>query len=115
MAPVTATSAGIPRQTIDDPDLIGLLERLSKFDPTSSTSTTTTVDAGVVTGVAAANDNDDGDVEMADATADGAAAEQSTDGIIKIPPLDVDGLVAELECVPRWQFQEQVSFIPNQS
>jgi|EP00979_Chaetoceros_neogracilis_P003837 hypothetical protein len=35
MAPVTATTTGVARQVIDNPQLIQLLERLSVFDRTN--------------------------------------------------------------------------------
>ena len=91
MAPVTVTSAGIARQIIDDVELIDLIERLSKFDPTDASP------AGV-----AAGDNNGGSNGEKVAI---AAISPSASG----PPLDIDGLVAELEKYPKWRFQEQVS------
>ena len=37
-----------------------------------------------------------------------AAASGVDKGGITKPPLDIDGLVAELEGMPKWRFQEQV-------
>ena len=93
MAPVTATSAGIARQIIDDPALISLLERLSAFDAADHD---------------AANDatDDDGDEVMADVGGPRQAARTNPS---KSPPLDMNGLVEELGKCPRWRFQEQVS------
>ena len=103
MAPVTATAAGVARQTIDDPTLISLLERLSKFDRSITSSP---LDGG--------GDGADGttiqhgeDVAMGDG-GEAAAGEGDKRRRRRQPPVDIDGLVAELEKVPRWRFQEQV-------
>jgi len=69
MAPVTATSTGVARQTIDDLNLIALIERLSKFDTVAVAATADAVDAGfAVIAAAEATQIDvvDGDVSMAD-------------------------------------------------
>ena len=118
MAPIVASTAGVARQTIDDPELIALLERLSSFDPGGSGGTDGStagsaaskstiggakgdVSKGVETGAASG----DGDAVMADATdADSDWVQVSPDQ----PPLDVEALAAELEKYPRWRFQEQV-------
>jgi hypothetical protein len=98
MAPVTATSTGVARQTIDDLNLIALIERLSKFDTVAVAATADAVDAGfaviaaaeatqidVVDGdvsmadvdVAAVNVNDDDDDDMMAMTASAAGVEES--------------------------------------
>lgn len=137
MAPVTASSTGVARQTIDDPNLIALIERLSKFDPhdssvagdvpvadaavvagsaTNAVITTTSFDTnaaadGDVSMTDAANNNSDshGDPPVAIATVSSTAGE-SVENKNKppSPPLDVDGLVAELDSVAKWRFQELV-------
>eukprot|EP00571_Detonula_confervacea_P003423 CAMPEP_0172329052 /NCGR_PEP_ID=MMETSP1058-20130122/60671_1 /TAXON_ID=83371 /ORGANISM="Detonula confervacea, Strain CCMP 353" /LENGTH=4507 /DNA_ID=CAMNT_0013046199 /DNA_START=90 /DNA_END=13614 /DNA_ORIENTATION=- len=114
MAPVTATSAGIARQTIDDPTLIALLQRLSKFDPSAISDDAT----GAERRVATSNDDDDDAMMVAsdnhggeDVTMMDAATDNHGEGLLLLPlnkpPLDVNGLVAELDGVPRWDFQEQ--------
>ena len=128
MAPVTATTAGVARQIIDDPALIELIRRLSDFDTAaSSTSPSSTLSAGGAIAIAskediAAEDDKDGDVVMADGNSpaktavpesgssqEGAPEEGGAPTSNK-PPLDIEGLVAELDKFPRWRFQEQVSF-----
>ena len=86
MAPVSATGTGVPRQRIDDPALSSLLARLARFDPRSSSAGGTAKDA------------------------DAGGRHETGEGR-KSPPLDVDGLVAELGAVGKWRFQEQVSRI----
>ena len=90
------TSVGVPRQIIDDPKLVDLLNRLSNFD------TTTTI---VVNDGGGKGDDDDGDVAMTDVTTEQqsptVAAASGVDEGAK-PPLDIDGLVAELEGMPKW-------------
>ncbi|KAL9185952.1 hypothetical protein ACHAXT_003729 [Thalassiosira profunda] len=118
MAPIVASTAGVARQTIDDPELIALLERLSSFDPTSGSGGTHGSTAGsaaskstiggakgdVSKGAETGAASGDGDAVMADATdADSDWVQVSPDQ----PPLDVEALAAELEKYPRWRFQEQ--------
>ena len=128
MAPITATSVGIPRQTIDDPKLINLLTNLSKFDVISSnTSANPSAKDGINTaGTASGNKeggnveggkkDEDGDITMSNVeqgTEDCGAAPSSSSTTQKHnepPPLDINGLVHELSAFPKWQFQEQVSF-----
>ena len=126
MPPITATSAGIARQTIDDPALVSLLERLSEFDDDtvvaakgsgSATDDAAAADAGTPTVVAADGHAgaavDDGDVIMGDAQSDNDNAppfNAPSNARLPPPPFDVDKLASELDGVPRWQFQEQVSF-----
>lgn len=88
MAPVVISSTGIPRQTIDSPELISLIERLSTFDPSKTND------------VVSADNNAAMDIDKDDAA--GHKVGQS-------PPLDIDGLVDELKKYQRWRFQEQVS------
>ena len=85
MAPVIISSTGIPRQTIDSPELISLIERLSTFDPNKSNNTQSTEDSAGM------------DIDK-DNTSSGNS-----------PPLDIDGFVDELKKCQRWRFQEQVS------
>ena len=99
MAPVTATAAGVARQTIDDPTLISLLERLSKFDRTITSSPLDGDETAIQHGGGE-------DVAMGDGGE--AAAGEGDKRRRRQPPVDIDGLVAELEKVPRWRFQEQV-------
>ena len=82
MAPITATTAGLARQTIDDPDLVSLLCRLHSLD--------------IPDAVVAQRGED---VVMAESEAD-----RTTRTLAMI-----EELVKELEGVPRWRFQEQVS------
>jgi hypothetical protein len=109
MAPVTATTTGIACQTIDDPNLLALIERLSKFDPQSNPSgvrvpATDANDGDVIMADDANNNYSHGESPMAtSATGDSESAEKQPQ-----PPLDVDGLVAELDGVPKWRFQELV-------
>lgn len=141
MAPVTVTSTGVARQTIDDPNLIALIERLSKFYPSAAAAADVLVDAtNTVAGdgdapsaagsavVYVATNNaagaTDGDIIMADAVpGDGVSpatvpmatsttrstGESESTSQPQQPPLDVKSLVAELDSVPKWQFQELVS------
>lgn len=141
MAPVTVTSTGVARQTIDDPNLIALIERLSKFYPSAAAAADVLVDAtNTVAGdgdapsaagsavVDVATNNaagaTDGDIIMADAVpGDGVSpatvpmatsttrstGESESTSQPQQPPLDVKSLVAELDSVPKWQFQELVS------
>eukprot|EP00984_Skeletonema_dohrnii_P002689 scaffold930_cov126-Skeletonema_dohrnii-CCMP3373.AAC.5 len=88
MAPVVISSTGIPSQTIDSPELISLIERLSKFDPKTN---------NVVSDDGAGMDIDN----------DEAAGDKVGDSA----PLDIDGLVDELKKCQRWRFQEQVSLV----
>jgi hypothetical protein len=87
MAPVIISSTGIPRQTIDSPELISLIERLSRFDPKIDNAHSSDDSAGM------------------DIDKDNAASEKFRDS----PPLDIDGFVDELKKCQRWRFQEQVS------
>eukprot|EP00804_Cyclotella_cryptica_P030429 CCRYP_008520-RB/>CCRYP_008520-RB protein AED:0.03 eAED:0.03 QI:213/1/1/1/1/1/14/495/4469 len=83
MAPITTTTAGLARQTIDDPDLVSLLRRLHSLN---------------IPEAASANGGGHGeDAVMAESDANRRAAMQAM----------VEGLVKELEGVPRWRFQEQ--------
>ncbi len=86
MAPVVISSTGTPRQTIDNPELISLIERLSTFDP--KTNDGVSVDGAGM------------DIDKDDAVGD---------KVVGTPPLDIDGLVDELKKYQRWRFQEQVS------
>ena len=64
------TSVGVPRQIIDDPKLLDLLNCLSSFDATSSTSADASPAAATAGGAVNDKDeggNDDGDVTMVDA------------------------------------------------
>lgn len=105
MAPVAATTTGVARQTIDDPKLVDLISRISDFDGRRRCD-----DAAA----AAAADEMTmmvDDVAMAmDADAVGGEGVGTGDESPPSPPLDVEGLAAELDRVPRWQFQEQVSW-----
>ena len=115
MAPITATSAGVPRQIIDDPKLLDLLHnRLSILSDaiiaTSSYSTSDDNDNNDNNngGVDSSGNNGgdgDGDVVMADCA-------EETDGKTsskKSQFLDnINALVLELEGIPKWKFQEQV-------
>ena len=106
MAPVAATSTGVARQTIDDPRLVELISRLSAFDgdaAASAASSASSADMMMVDDAAAAMDVDASGGEGGGSDGDGSPTPPS-------PPLDVEGLVAELDRVPRWQFQEQVSW-----
>ena len=123
MAPITATSVGIPRQTIDDPKLINLLKNLSKFDVISTSNSSakdginTAGNVGCNKDVDTGNKEDeDGDITMSNAeqgTEDSGAAPPSSSTTTQKhnepPPLDINGLVHELTAFPKWQFQEQVS------
>ena len=80
MAPITATTAGIPPQTIDDPELISLLHRLRAIRVTIPD-----VNVG----------STDGDVDM-----DGG--KESMEGV-------VERIAGELEGIKAWRFPEQVS------
>ena len=84
MAPITATSVGIPRQIIDDTKLINLLTNLSKFDVISTSATNTFAKDGInVDGtasgnkeggnVSAGNKDEDGDITMSNSEDEGAA------------------------------------------
>lgn len=86
MAPVVISSTGIPRQTIDNPELIKFIERVSTFDLTINNAKSKSDDSA---GMDIDEDNNN--------TSD------------KKPPLDIDGLVDELKKCQRWRFQEQVS------
>ena len=86
MAPVVISSTGIPSQTIDSPELISLIERLSTFDPN--------------TNIVESDDGAGMDIDK-----DDAAGDKVGDSA----PLDIDGLVDELKKCQRWRFQEQVS------
>ena len=113
------TSVGVPRQIIDDPKLLDLLNRLSNFDTSSSTDKSPDASGG-----GAVNDKDkggnDGDVTMVDAqeslptaassVEEGGISEHQTTStaITAKPPLDINGLVTELKNIPKWKFQEQV-------
>jgi hypothetical protein len=88
MAPVIISSTGIPRQTIDSPELISLIERLSTFDPIKSNNAHSSDDSAGM-----------------DIDKDYAVSEKYGDS----PPLDIDGFVAELKKCQQWRFQEQVS------
>jgi hypothetical protein len=81
MPPVTASSNGITRQTIDDPELVELIDCLSRFDVLGN--------AGLLFPPELDPNN--------------AAAEH--------PKVDIDGLTAELAKWQTWRFQEQVSAI----
>jgi hypothetical protein len=97
MAPVAATSTGVARQTIDDPRLVELISRLSVFDvrlPRDDDAAAAAADMMVVD----------------DALGEEGGGTNAVTPKPPSPPPDVDGLVAELDRVPRWQFQEQVSW-----
>ena len=115
------TSVGVPRQIIDDPKLLDLLNRLSNFDATSSsTDTSPAATAGGAVNDKDEGGNDDGDVTMVDAqeslptaassVEEGGISEHQTTStaITAKPPLDINGLVTELKNIPKWKFQEQV-------
>ena len=121
MAPITATSAGVPRQIIDDPKLLDLLHnRLSILSDAIITTSYSTSDNND-------NDNDndnapgnkggdhgdvDGDVIMADYAEESLSTNSEGEGqhgSKKSQFLDnINALVLELEGIPKWKFQEQV-------
>ena len=102
MAPVAATTTGVARQIIDDPKLVELISRISDFDQRRRCD-----DAAADDEMTMMVD----DVAMAmDADAVGGEGVGTGDESPPSPPLDVEGLAAELDRVPRWQFQEQVSW-----
>jgi hypothetical protein len=125
MAPVTATSTGIARQTIDDPILVNLIRRLSDFDGGSVNNDDRLDHGGVVHQDIIGSGDDASAMEVDDnnnKTTEGsmmdvdndvidneAGGRSSSDGNGRVP--DVAGLVAALDSVPKWQFQEQVSCI----
>ena len=96
MAPVVATSTGVARQTIDDPKLVDLISRLSVFDVRLRRD----YDA------AAADDM----MVVDDALGEDGGGTNGGSPTPPLPPPDLKGLVVELDRVPRWQFQEQVSW-----
>ena len=114
------TSVGVPRQIIDDPKLLDLLNRLSNFDTSSSTDKSPAATAGGAVNDKGEGGNDDGDVTMVDAqeslptaassVEEGGISEHQTTStaITAKPPLDINGLVTELKNIPKWKFQEQV-------
>ncbi len=85
MAPVVISSTGIPRQTIDNPELIKFIERVSTFDLTINNAKSKSDDSA------------------------GMDIDEDNNTSAKRPPLDIDGLVDELKKCQRWRFQEQVS------
>jgi hypothetical protein len=89
MAPITATTQGIERQTIDDPELVDLLKRLSSYDTTN-------------------NDANGSDLrrrqEQGQFDHDSSQQPECVD-----LDVDVEGLVGELERWSYWKFQELVS------
>ena len=111
MAPITATSAGVPRQIIDDPKLLDLLHNrlsiLSDAIITTSYSTSGDNDNDDNNGgvdKAGNNGGDDGDVIMANAEeTDGSKTSKKSQFLDNI-----NALVLELEDIPKWKFQEQV-------
>ena len=100
MAPVVATSTGVARQTIDDPRLVDLISRLSVFDVRLRR------DYDAAAAAAAADDM----MVVDDALGEEGGGTNGGSPTPPLPPPDVMGLVAELDRVPRWQFQEQVSW-----
>ena len=84
MAPITATTIGVARQIIDDPELVTLLKRLHAL---------------TVPDVYMTNNGGDEHVVMVDG--ERRREMEST----------IENLVKELGGVPRWRFQEQVSQI----
>jgi hypothetical protein len=125
MAPVTATSTGIARQTIDDPILVNLIRRLSDFDGGSVNNDDRLDHGGVVQDIMIGSGDDASAMEVDDnnnKTTEGSMMDVDNDVIDneaggrsssedngRVP--DVAGLVAALDSVPKWQFQEQVSCI----
>jgi hypothetical protein len=125
MAPVTATSTGIARQTIDDPILVNLIRRLSDFDGGSVNNDDRLDHGGVVQDIMIGSGDDASAMEVDDnnnKTTAGSMMDVDNDVIDneaggrsssedngRVP--DVAGLVAALDSVPKWQFQEQVSCI----
>jgi hypothetical protein len=122
MAPVSATSTGIARQTIDDPKLVELIRRLSVFDGGVKND----VDHGGAQDIIVGGGDDSSAMEVDDdqgigfKTTEGAIMDVGNDVIddeaggrsgIAPPMTMVAGLVAALDSVPKWQFQEQVSCI----
>ena len=126
MAPVSATSTGIARQTIDDPKLVELIRCLSVFDGGVKND----VDHGGAQDIIVGGGDDSSAMEVDDdqgigfKTTEGeimdvgndvidneAGGRSSSDGIAPPRVPDVAGLVAALDSVPKWQFQEQVSCI----
>ena len=124
-----AITEGLPTPKvyiIDDPALIELIRRLSEFDTAAASTSPSSTSAGGAIAIAskediAAEDDKDGDVVMADGNSpaktavpesgssqEGAPEEGGAPTSNK-PPLDIEGLVAELDKFPRWRFQEQVS------
>ena len=129
MAPVSVTSTGIARQTIDDPKLIDLISRLSAFDDgrRRGRDDATRVVASSSSSSSSSSSDDDDEMMVDDDDANAAAMELDDGGgggvgtiadhvspttSTSSPPFDLDGLVAELDRVPRWQFQEQVRALP---
>lgn len=97
MAPVVISSTGIPRQTIDSPELISFMEQLATFGPQSNN--------------APSHDSVGMEIDK-----DYKAADEKWGGNFRAsPPLDIDGLVVELKKCQRWRFQEQVSCVQRYS
>ena len=110
MAPVSVTSTGIARQTIDDPKLIDLISRLSAFDVGRRGRDDDTYAAAPDDEMMVDDDNTAAAMDLDNAGGDGGGTvdDDGSPTPPSSPPLDLDGLVAELDRVPRWEFQEQV-------
>lgn len=87
MAPVASSSAGVPTQPIDDPDLRALMSRLTELAPLRPH-------------------------EEQLGTAPSPLASSAANSSLTSSRYDqvrVDDLVSELTKYPKWRFQEQVS------
>ena len=118
MAPITATSAGVPRQIIDDPKLLDLLHNrlsilsdaiITSYSKSDENNNDDDNNGGVDKAGNEGGDGDnDGDVIMADYTEETDGGKTSKKSQLFLD--NINALVLELEGIPKWKFQEQVSF-----
>ena len=118
MAPVSATTTGVPQQPIDDPDLAVLIDRLSSFDNSniscysssySSTSTSTSTSDNDIESRSRSQPQRAATVSEGEQRNDpGSTGTCTTDGDDAQGVVDMEGLVGELERVHEWRYKEQV-------
>eukprot|EP00566_Odontella_aurita_P015588 CAMPEP_0113547226 /NCGR_PEP_ID=MMETSP0015_2-20120614/12239_1 /TAXON_ID=2838 /ORGANISM="Odontella" /LENGTH=285 /DNA_ID=CAMNT_0000447759 /DNA_START=511 /DNA_END=1365 /DNA_ORIENTATION=+ /assembly_acc=CAM_ASM_000160 len=113
MAPVTATAMGVARQTIDDPTLVSLLERLRAFAPDPAPDPAlAAAERDAAAKRAEARNGETGGEKKEDGGGEkenGEEREEESELLSDPEPrsVDVEGLAAELDRWKTWRFQEQ--------
>ena len=101
MAPVIATTTGVPTHTIQDSNLQELLSRLEPYDSSPELNL-----VPPETGCDEPDSSSSGRQPVHPSDKDHVNGRRRSEKWV----VDIEGLVGELERWPQWHFQEQVGF-----